>query len=163
MCSSDLESSGVTAKRKSLPQIQPFCEPGPSHSYQVQVHTACSTKVNKLRDELLGARNSNFIQKASRRRRWWTSVPKNHLTSVRIQDSFTLKRGRDVIGCCKFLGVGILYTCSFPPRSGHDVPVNLQQDSYSLFCNVLSLYEWKNLIPLKVRALRMGYPVYFRL
>ena len=46
----------------------------------------------------------------------------------------------------------------------HNVPVNLQQDKcYSLFCNFLSLYEWKSIIPLKVRALRMGYPVYFRL
>ena len=32
-----------------------------------------------------------------------------------------------------------------------------------MFCNFLSLYEWKGVIPLKVRALRMGYPVYFRL
>ena len=40
-------------------------------------------------------------------------------------------------------------------RSGHDVPINLQQDKrYSLFCNFLSL--------LKVRALRVGYPMYFR-
>ena len=44
------------------------------------------------------------------------------------------------------------------------IPVNLQQDKcYSLFCNFLSLYEWKSVIPLKVRALRVGYPVYFRL
>ena len=45
-----------------------------------------------------------------------------------------------------------------------EVPVNLQQDKcYSLFCNFLSLYEWKSVTPLKVRALRMGYLVYFRL
>ena len=44
------------------------------------------------------------------------------------------------------------------------VPVNLQQDKcYSLFCNFLSLYEWKNVTLLKVRALRMGYHIYFRL
>ena len=50
-----------------------------------------------------------------------------------------------------------------PSRSGQDVPVNLQDKRCSLFCNFLSLYEWKSVVPLKVRALRMGYPVYFRL
>ena len=49
-------------------------------------------------------------------------------------------------------------------RSGHYVPVSLQQDKCSSrFCNFSSLYEWENVIPLKVRALRMGYPVCFRL
>ena len=33
----------------------------------------------------------DFIQKASRPRRWWTSVPKNRLPRVRIQGSFILK------------------------------------------------------------------------
>ena len=38
------------------------------------------------------------------------------------------------------------------------VPVNLQQHKYSsLFCNFLSLYDEKSVIPLKVRALRMGF------
>ena len=37
----------------------------------------------------------------------------------------------------------ILCSCSCPPRSDHDVPINLQPDKcYSLFCNFLSLYEW---------------------
>ena len=49
-------------------------------------------------------------------------------------------------------------------RSGHDVPVNLQQDKcYSLLYNILSLYEWKSVTHFKVRALRRGCPVYFRL
>ena len=40
----------------------------------------------------------------------------------------------------------------------------LQQDKdFPLFCNFLSLYEWKRVIPLKVRALKRGAPVYFRL
>ena len=34
---------------------------------------------------------------------------------------------------------------------------------FSLFCNFLSLHEWESIIPLKVRALRMGCAVYFRL
>ena len=50
-------------------------------------------------------------------------------------------------GCGKVLGAGILGSCSCPHSS-----VSLQQDKwYSLFCN------------LKVRALRIGYYVYFRL
>ena len=67
-------------------------------------------------------------------------------------------------GCYKLLGVLILCSCSCPCNSGQDVPVNLLQGKcYSLLCNSLSLYEWKSVIPLKVRALRMAYPVYFRL
>ena len=67
-------------------------------------------------------------------------------------------------GCCRLLGAGILCSCSCPGRSGHNVPVDLQQDKcYSLFCNFLSLYDWESVILLKARGLRMGYPVYFRL
>lgn len=49
-------------------------------------------------------------------------------------------------------------------RSGHEVPITFQQGKgYSLFCNFVSLCEWKSVIPVKDRALRMGDPVYFRL
>ena len=45
---------------------------------------------------------------------------------------------------------------------GHHSPLNLQQDKcYSLFCNFLSLCECKSVRPLKVRASRMVYPIYF--
>ena len=105
-----------------------------------------------------GARNSNFIWKANRLRRWWTNVPKNHLTRVRIQASFVLKGGVWLVVA------GIICSYSCPCRSGHNVPINLQQDIYYfLFCNFLFLYEWKSIIPLKIRALRMGYHVYFTL
>lgn len=41
---------------------------------------------------------------------------------------------------------------------------NLQQEKcYSPFCNFFSRYEWKGVMPLKVRALRIDSPVYFRL
>ena len=51
--------------------------------------------------------------------------------------------GRHVVGCCRLLGVGILCSCSCPHRSGHDIPINFQQDKYySLFCSFLSLYKW---------------------
>ena len=39
----------------------------------------------------MGARNSDFIWKTSRLRRWWTSVLKHRLTQVRVQISFRLK------------------------------------------------------------------------
>ena len=60
-------------------------------------------------------------------------------------------------GYYKFLGIGILCSHSCPHSSGHNIPINLQQDKCSsLFCNFLSLCEWKSVILLKVRALRMG-------
>ena len=68
-----------------------------------------------------------------------------------------------VAGCFKLLGARILCSYSCPHRSGQDVPINLQKDKCSLFCNFLSLGEWKIVTPLKIRALRVGYHVYFRL
>ena len=44
-----------------------------------------------INTEVVRARNSDFSQKASRLKRWWTSVPNDHLTQVRIQISFILK------------------------------------------------------------------------
>ena len=42
-------------------------------------------------------------------------------------------------------------------RSGHNVPINLQQDKYySLFYNFLSLCEWKSVKLLKIRTLRLS-------
>ena len=58
---------------------------------------------------------------------------------------------RGLVACSKLLGFGILCSRSCPHRSGHDVPVNLQQDKcYSLCCNFLSVYKWKSIIPFKV-------------
>ena len=52
-----------------------------------------------------------------------------------------------MVACYKFLGVGILCSCSYSYRSGHDIPVNLQHDNcYFLFCNFLSLDKWKSVI-----------------
>lgn len=47
-------------------------------------------QASKLRDEVLG-QEMVTIQKASRLRRWWRSVPQNHLTLVRIWVSFIPK------------------------------------------------------------------------
>ena len=42
-------------------------------------------------------------------------------------------------------------------RSSHSVPINLQDKCYSLFWNVLCLFEWENVISLRVRALAILY------
>ena len=52
-----------------------------------------------------------------------------------------VKCGRGMVSCYKLLGVGILCSCSCPCRSGHNVSINLQDKSYSLFCNFSSLDE----------------------
>ena len=49
------------------------------------------------------ARNNDFIWKASRLRRCQTSVPKNHLTPVRVEASFILKRGGGWLVITNFL------------------------------------------------------------
>ena len=121
-------------------------------------------QASKSREEVLAGRNGNFIQQSSKLRRWWTNVPKNHLIWVRIQSSFRLKEEGGVAGCCQFLGPGILCSYSCPSSSGQNVPIILQQNHcYFLFCSFWSLYEWVSVIPLKVRALRMGCNVDFRL
>ena len=58
------------------------------------------------------------------------------------------------MACWKLLSTGMLCSCSSPPQPGRNVPINFQQNKcYSLFCNFLSLYEWKRVIALKLRAL----------
>ena len=50
---------------------------------------------------------------------------------------FYRKREESLAGCFKVLGAGILCSCGWLHRSGHNVPVNLQQDKwYSRFCNI---------------------------
>ena len=52
----------------------------PSFCNQVQAHTAHSTTGQQIERQVVGTRNQDFIQKVGRPRRWWTSVPKNHLS-----------------------------------------------------------------------------------
>ena len=78
----------------SCPASRPKKEPRvvPSLSYTahcfffVVYHMA-----GQLGRQVVGARNSDFIQKARRPKRWWTTVPKNYLCWVRIRVSFTQK------------------------------------------------------------------------
>lgn len=64
------------------------------------IHSSHNRPINRL---VAGARNSDLILKVSRWKRWWTSIPKNHFTQVRIQEAFILK-GWKCNGCCKILG-----------------------------------------------------------
>ena len=67
-----------------------------------------------------GARKSDFIQKASKPRRWWTRVPKNHLAWVRIQAPFILE------------GEGVKSnTYWFPSASGGDVFISSFLQSFT--------------------------------
>ena len=117
-------------------------------------------QANKPGHDLLGQEMMTFNWKASRPRRWWTNVPKKHLPSVRIQALFIQERGGGALSCGRLVSEEIFCSCCCPCRSGHHLPINLQQNKcYSLFCNFLS----KNVILLKARALRIAYPIYFRL
>jgi len=69
-----------------------------------------------------------------------------------------------VVDFCKLFGAGILCFCICPCDPGDSVPINLQQDKcYSQLYNFLISIQMENVSYLIVRALRMGYPVYFRL
>ena len=99
--------------------------------YWVQAHTACHTTGQWMDRQDAGARNRDFIWKASRLRRW----SQRTIFLESIQASFLLK-GEGVTCNCKLLGPGwtpwgdviILCFCRCPCRSSHHVPVNLQQD-----------------------------------
>ena len=71
--------------------------------------------------------------------------------------------GGGVVGCCKLLHGRVLCSFNCSQVSNHNVPISLQQDrSYSEFYKFLSFLSGKVLY-FKIRALRMGHPVCFRL
>ena len=132
---------------------------------QVQTHSLLSApQAHKLREELLAQGIVTLFGKPADREDV-DQCPKE--PSCQSQNSAFLytERGEGVAGCCTLLCFRSLYSCSCSGRSSPDVSLNLQQSKcYSLFCNILSVHEWgKVVLPLKVRALRMGCPVYFRL
>ena len=90
-------------------------------------------QVSKLGDEVLGQGVETLFRKpgdqedgglVSQR----TILPESGLLLI-------LKGEGGVVSCCKLLGAGILCSCSCPCGSSHNVPINLQQDKCSLFCN----------------------------
>ena len=62
-----------------------------------------------------------------------------------------------------FLGVRILCSCICPHRSGHVFLSTSNKTNVILCSATFSPSEWKSVIPLKIRASRRDYPVYFRL
>ena len=129
----------------------------PFGCYLVQVCTAGHMK-GQLIKRWGEARNSDFIQKASRLKRWWTSVPKNHPNQVRIWVSFILKGERMWLVVANFLVLarpwrGCNSFCSWPCRSDHDVLVNLCV--LQLFISILI----KSVIPLKVKPGRRNLEI----
>lgn len=116
-------------------------------------------KQNKMLE--LGA-EKGLLQGQARRTRG--ACPPNPELLKGFQQSIFKGKVREEHGCFCKLHVGILCSCSCPGRSGHNVPVNLQEGKcHSLFCNFLSVCEWKNVIPLKARDLRMDCPIHLRL
>ena len=119
-------------------------------------------QVNKSRDELLRQGIVALFGKPADQEDGGLVFQRTALPKLELR--LVLHQKGSGVGCCKLLRVKSLCSCICPCRTGHDAPVTLQGDKcYSLFCNFLSLYDWESVIPLKVRALRIGYPVYFRL
>ena len=115
-------------------------------------------------DEVLGQRIMTLLGK-SEDQEDSGSVPKNHLTWVRNQASFVLKREKyDLLKTFWWrnplflqLSKQILWQCSYKPIILH------QDNCYFPFCNFLTLREWKRGVPLKTRNLRIGAHLSFRL
>ena len=138
---------------------------GPGQEWQCQNVTRCKFVCSmhseaKQTEKLEFGAEKGLLQ--GHVRRWAARAQKTQNFSKGFcKGSLKARWGRGVVSCCKLLGVGILCSCSCPHRSGHDAPVNLQQDTcHFLFCNFFSLNEWKSVKPLKVRALRMDYPLH---
>ena len=125
-----------------------------SHKSMCPMHT----EAKQIKTLEFGA-EKGLLQDHARRR--VSHVPKTLRSSKGFSETFLKARwGRGLVSFCKLLGVGILCFCSCPCMSGHDVPVNVQQDKYN--CLFYNFYLSMNGL-WKVRALRMGSPVYFTL
>ena len=103
------------------------------------LHHEVSGKASSLHEEQWGQTNRNvkfwsrerFIA-GSRRTDAFASKTLNSLKGF-SKAFLKVSWGRDVVGCCKHFGTGILCSCSYPGRSSHHLPINLQQDErYSL-------------------------------
>ena len=87
-------------------------------------------------------RNSDLIWKAGRPRRWRPGVHRAIFPELEFRFPVQWKDW----WCGWLLQTSWCrnpLSCSWPCRSVHHVPINLQQDKCdSLFCNFLSLYQW---------------------
>lgn len=95
---------------------------------------------------VVGTRNSEFIKKASKQRRWQTNVPKNHLNRGRLQASFNNKREKGLW----------LVVANFSYRN----PVFLQKSTQiwsQMFMPTSSKTIVTLLYPLHIRVLKRSY------
>ena len=105
--------------------------------------------LGKLRELMMDREAWRFMGSQRVGHNWVTE-----LNWTELNWTFKASWGRDVIS---LLQTSVRILCSCNVYIGQ-----LQWNkSYSLFCNILSLYEVRSVTPLKVRALRMGYSVYF--
>ena len=105
-----------------------------SHKSTCPMHT----EAKQIKTLEFGAEKGLFQDHA---RRWVSHVPKTMKSSKGFSNTFLKARwGRGLVSFCKLLGVGILCSCSCPCMSGHDVPVNVQQDKYNCLFN--NFYLW---------------------
>ena len=84
-----------------------------------------------------------------------TQTPGNGLSKAFLK----AKWGKGEVDCGKLLDAETL--C--PHWSGYSATVNLQLNKCSSLFTFCSLCEWKSTILFKVKDLRIGYPVYFKL
>ena len=113
-----------------------MCPHGSKRKFMCLMHTEAETKLWSLEQRKVYCRAMEGEQVA-----YIPKVPNSlkHFSKALLKARWA----RDLVSCCKLLGVRILYSCSHPGRSGHNAPVNVQQDKfYSLFWNFLFLYEW---------------------
>lgn len=100
---------------------------------------------------VVGTRNSEFIRKASKRRRWQTNVPKNHLNRGRLQASLIIK------------GKGLwLVVANFSVQESC-VLAEVHTDLVTMFMLTSSKTIVTLFVPLNIRVLKRSYYVYFRL
>lgn len=114
---------------------------------QSKLAQLAAQSADKSRDKLL-RQEIVTIWKASHQRSGWTHVPKNHLTQVRNQTSFRLKRKEVWLVVANLLVSESFFLAASPRRSEHDVPVKFQQGKcYSLFYDFYLCMNRKALYP----------------
>ena len=117
----------------------------------------CLPHERLIRVRMLGQGIMTLFGKPESQKDGGLLLHKNHLT-LRIQISFIFK-GEGIWLVFKFLSDWIFCSCSCQHRSGHNIPVSLQQDKCSafvlpffpLYSAIFRLISVKWVIPLKVK------------
>lgn len=119
--------------------------------------TQCIRLVNLV---VVGEKNSDFIEKDRRLKRWWTSALKNYLLRVRIQVSFILKR---VSGCSWLLQTSSCQNLLFLQLSTQvksRCSCKTSNKTNVILCSTTFYWIWMEKgYNLKIRGLRMNWDV----